>query len=177
MPAGPKALTRTPAGEPANRSYNSTGKSELSPAALATAATLAEHYLTARRARLEVFPRQLFGEPDWDILLQLFVHHVRSTAATVTDACNASGVPPTSALRHISRLEEMGLVTRRDDPGDRRRRYLGLDQKSVPTIARWVLDWLRPSDGAMAIAEPHIRQAAPPMRPARERRCEVGTCQ
>ncbi|MCW1384405.1 winged helix DNA-binding protein [Novosphingobium sp. KCTC 2891] len=68
----------------------------------------------------------LFGEPGWDILLDLFIAHRRGTELQVSSVCIEAGVPSTTILRWISRLERDGLVYRAADKGDARRRYVRL---------------------------------------------------
>jgi DNA-binding MarR family transcriptional regulator len=87
----------------------------------------AEAILNLRRARNEIFgDAGLFGEPAWDILLDLFLSEERSKLISISSACIASGVPSTTALRWIKVLEDRGLVFRQPDATDSRRTYLRL---------------------------------------------------
>jgi DNA-binding MarR family transcriptional regulator len=76
----------------------------------------ASDILAERSRRARLFPHM--NEPTWLILIDLFVNDGRDVS--VTSACLASCVPPTTALRYIGRLEADGLVRREDHPGDRR---------------------------------------------------------
>lgn len=71
----------------------------------------------------------LFGEPTWELLLDLFVHWERGDDVTVTSACIASGVPITTALRYMSTLIEAGLVVREPSAHDRRMHLVHLTPK------------------------------------------------
>ncbi len=83
-----------------------------------------EHYRNRRR-RDKIFATEtLFGEPAWDILLDLFVAAKEGRRVSVMSACIGAAVPSTTALRWISALEREGLLTREDDPDDARRTYV-----------------------------------------------------
>lgn len=70
--------------------------------------------------------RELFGEPSWDILLDLFIARGRARPVSVSSACIASSTPQSTALRYVGVLEKVGLVRRAKDPRDARRQYLEL---------------------------------------------------
>jgi DNA-binding MarR family transcriptional regulator len=82
--------------------------------------------LRYRRRRDRVFGGDLFGEPAWDILLELYMAELTYKNISVSSACLASAVPATTALRWIGTLEKKGLIMRRNDPMDRRRVWLCL---------------------------------------------------
>lgn len=69
---------------------------------------------------------ELFGEPSWDMLLDLFIAHGRARPVSVSSACIASSTPQSTALRYVGLLEKKGLVRRAKDPQDGRRQYLEL---------------------------------------------------
>jgi hypothetical protein len=94
-------------------------------------------HLRARRARDELLGADLFADPAWDMLLDLFACHLEGRPVSVTDACIAACVPPTTALRWLARLEHGGVVVREADPGDRRRFYLRLAPSALLAIRRW----------------------------------------
>ena len=81
-----------------------------------------------RRARDRVFGSgtRLFGEPDWDVLLDLFIAHGTGGDVSVSSACIAACVAPTTALRRVVALERRGLVHRTPDAADRRRSFVAL---------------------------------------------------
>lgn len=84
-----------------------------------------------RRRRIEAFGDDtLFGEPAWDILLDLFVAGERGKRVAVTSACIGSGVPSTTALRWLNVLELRGMVEREDDNHDARRSFVRLTAKA-----------------------------------------------
>jgi DNA-binding MarR family transcriptional regulator len=95
-----------------------------------------------RRLRERVMPSGLFGEPAWDVLLDLFVATEENRDISVSSACVAACVPPTTALRWIGMLEKRGLVARVDDARDHRRTFLRLSPKGYQLMTRYLLsDW------------------------------------
>lgn len=94
-----------------------------------------------RRRRAEVFGDEtLFGEPAWDILLDLYVSGERGKRVAVTSACIGSGVPSTTALRWLNVLEARGLVEREDDNADARRSFVRLTSKARIAMAEYFSD-------------------------------------
>jgi hypothetical protein len=62
-----------------------------------------------RRRRDGAAPvKGLFGEPAWDILLDLFIAHCRGDDLQVSSVCIEASVPSTTILRWIARLESEG---------------------------------------------------------------------
>lgn len=104
------------------------------------AAALARRYLLMRRRRSDLLGLHLFADPSWDMLLDLFVHWAGGVKVSVSSACLASGVPNTTALDHLRKLERTGLVWRSGDPQDRRRTNLCLSERTQEAIRRWIAE-------------------------------------
>src|SRR5690606_24209072 len=66
-------------------------------------------WLRVRRLRDEFLPGDLFADPAWDMLLDLFAARLEQERVSVSSLCIASAVPPTTALRWIRTLTEKGL--------------------------------------------------------------------
>ena len=90
-------------------------------------ASFAKQIHSARRRRDEFLPIER-GEPSWDMLLDLFVNHVLGRRVSVTSATVMSGCPHTTALRHLVKLEEQGLLFRQDSGKDQRVSYVSLSK-------------------------------------------------
>jgi hypothetical protein len=90
------------------------------------ARTVAEDIYRIRSTRADILDPELFGEPAWDILVDLFIQESKGKRVSVTSSCIASRVPPTTALRWLSILIERGYVRRIDDDADRRRAFVEL---------------------------------------------------
>ncbi|AQR74350.1 winged helix DNA-binding protein [Sphingomonas sp. LM7] len=87
--------------------------------------------IRARRMRAQFFADELFADPAWDMLLDLFAAQLERRQVSVSSLCIAAAVPPTTALRWIGTLHEAGLFERQADPADRRRAYIGLSPKGL----------------------------------------------
>lgn len=86
----------------------------------------------ARRKRVAVFDRQeLFGEPAWDILLDLYIAHAEGKPVSVSSACIGSASPPTTGLRWLGVLQDAGLVEREHDLRDQRRVLVRLSEDGI----------------------------------------------
>lgn len=85
----------------------------------------------ARQRRAALFSDQLFSDPAWDILLELYALHLEQQRTSVSSVCVAASVPASTALRWIARLEADGLVVRTEDPLDARRNWIGLTSKAI----------------------------------------------
>lgn len=86
--------------------------------------------IAMRCKRNAAFPAGLFGDPAWDILLELLASELEGRSVTISDACNCAAVPTTTALRHIHALVKRGIVERTLDVHDRRRSLLRLSHAS-----------------------------------------------
>lgn len=94
--------------------------------------------IRARRARDRFFPSDLFGEPAWDMLLDLALAAVEGRDVAVSSLCIAAAVPTTTALRWIRNLCDAGLFVRRDDPKDARRAFISLAAPALTAMARYL---------------------------------------
>jgi len=104
--------------------------------------------IRARRLRDQFFAPDLFADPAWDMLLDLFAARLEGGHVSVSSLCIASAVPPTTALRWITTLTDAGLVARQDDPADKRRAFIVLTARAVAgmqgyaaAVARAGLGW------------------------------------
>lgn len=100
----------------------------------------AQSLYNSRRIRMHHFDGSLFGEPSWDMLLDLFVQQSSGLQVSVKSLCLASDVPDTTALRWIALLVETGLVARKDDERDRRRTFLSLTPSGEAAIRRCLIE-------------------------------------
>lgn len=94
----------------------------------------ARNLLKLRRARDRLMDPRLFGEPSWDMLLELFVAHCDGKPVTVSALAQASGAPTTTGLRYILLLADAELVERRKATHDRRTILVSLTPKGEAMI-------------------------------------------
>jgi len=102
------------------------------------ALTLARVLYAERRRRDRSFPGDIFGEPSWDILLDLFIARSEGHRVPTTSACIGAHVPPTTALRWLRLLEGHGLVEREEDERDGRRTFVRLSTKGMDLVGKFL---------------------------------------
>lgn len=101
---------------------------------------LARHAYALRRQRAAIFgSADLFGEPAWDILLDLFIAQAEGKPVSVSSACIGSASPATTGLRWLAVLAEKGLVMREPDAQDHRRIMVRLTDAGVAAMERFLL--------------------------------------
>lgn len=76
--------------------------------------TLTEDHLRSvlivRRARAAIFGENLFSDPAWDILLELFAARLGRRSMSASELALAIESPPSTTLRWIAVLHDRGLV-------------------------------------------------------------------
>jgi DNA-binding MarR family transcriptional regulator len=114
------------------------------PAALASSpancelVVLAKSLISERSLRTRCFTELEFGEPVWDILLDLYVSGYSSRRVSVTSACIAANVPATTALRYISILTVQGILIRVLDETDARRVFVILSETARQAMREYL---------------------------------------
>jgi DNA-binding MarR family transcriptional regulator len=103
---------------------------ETAPAKVNIDGCLIRRMLRARRSREQQFGPNLFADPAWDILLEAYAAELEQQRISVTALSEASAVPPTTALRWLSKLEEDGWLRRKADPYDGRRFWVALTEQA-----------------------------------------------
>jgi DNA-binding MarR family transcriptional regulator len=96
--------------------------------------------IQARAARARHFRADLFADPAWDMLLELYAAALTQRKLTVSRLGERSGVPMTTALRWISTLEKDGLIERSHDRLDGRRVFLTLSDKGERAMSAYFED-------------------------------------
>ncbi|MCR5870290.1 MULTISPECIES: hypothetical protein [unclassified Sphingomonas] len=90
--------------------------------------------IRARRLRDQHFAPELFADPAWDMLLDLYAARLERGRVSVSSLCIAASVPPTTALRWIGTMHDAGLFEREADPGDRRRAHIMLSARAADAM-------------------------------------------
>jgi len=90
--------------------------------------------IRARRNRAKFLPGELFAEPGWDILLELYAAELGQRRMSITSLGHEADVPPTTRLRWLRFLEEHRLVLRSNDPMDARRVFVRLSPGAVANL-------------------------------------------
>lgn len=111
----PQVASKSPLERPANDG----GKAETPSEAVRDA-------IEVRRLRYEFFDNELFADPAWDMLLNLYQAEIAQHRVTVSSLCTASAVPATTALRWIKIMTDADLFRRHTDQHDARRSFVEL---------------------------------------------------
>lgn len=96
-----------------------------------------------RKMRSQYFPTELFSDPCWEMLLDLYDARLAGAEVTVTSLGAASGVPLTTALRRMEQLIAHGLIERSGDTGDKRRTIVRLSQEGLNAVEQFFDTYLR----------------------------------
>lgn len=89
-------------------------------------ARFVREHVRQRRLRGEYFPAEVFADPVWDMLLDLYAAHYEGNSVSVSSLCIAAAVPATTALRWIKTMTGYGWLIRVRDESDGRRVYVHL---------------------------------------------------
>lgn len=109
---------------------------------------LATAILASRYQRREIFDGICFGEPCWDMILELYVAAGGGRTINVTKLCAASGKSTTTGLRHLEALEGRGYVTRVADDSDARSTLVIMQPLLRTAVEAW-LDYLVDLSGGL----------------------------
>lgn len=99
---------------------------------------IAKAILSGRRRRAKIFQGVQFGEPSWDMILDLYTATKEGRRIDVTSLCIASASPRTTALRHIDQLIAHGSISRVPDPVDARRTYVVMNAAMRKAVELWL---------------------------------------
>jgi len=93
--------------------------------------------IRARRLRARYFSEDLFADPAWDMLLDLFQAEIAQLRVPVSSLCIAAAVPATTALRWLKTMVSNGMFIRRADPHDGRRVFVELAPQTSVALRRY----------------------------------------
>lgn len=102
---------------------------------------LAEAIYCFRRRRDDAFGRDMFSDPRWDMLLDLFIAGERNKRISVSSVCIGASCPATTALRHLSALVRTGLVQRKSDDADGRVVWVELSDDGRAKLVGVLRSW------------------------------------
>ena len=94
--------------------------------------------LRAQKMQRKMFGTELVANPCWDMLLDLYEKMLLNRSVSVSSLALASGVPVTTALRRMGKLEEMGLVRRGKDLADARRVFVELTDVGIDQLGQYL---------------------------------------
>lgn len=94
--------------------------------------------ISSRRLRDRFFQDARFGEPAWDILLDLALAWYENKSVSASSVCIASGVPMSTAMRWINEMVEANLIERWIDPTDGRRNLVQIAPATRNAMLRYI---------------------------------------
>ena len=121
----------------------------------AEAGELVSHIIRVRRLRVNLFRPQLFADPAWDVLLELFHADLREHRMETSELAEATSLPASTAGRWIGLLDREGLLRQFPHPLDARRIFVELSARGSNAMRRWLEMWIeshRPPDMDRGIA-------------------------
>ena len=107
-----------------------------------------------RRKRESYFHPDVFGEPAWDMLLDLYLANAKGDRVNISNACLGASVPASTGLRWIALLENAALVERYPSPDDLRVTYVRLTRSALDAMERYLADASKPSSFILAPSQP-----------------------
>jgi len=87
-----------------------------------------------RRNRARYFDADLFFDPAWDMILELYAAELGQRRISITSLAGGAAVPYTTAQRWMGTLEAKGLIQRQQDPFDGRRYFMSLSPRGFEAI-------------------------------------------
>ena len=112
------------------------------PRSMSADVRLAEFIRGSRRIRNQEFGGDLFSDPAWDILLELFISAEKGAPVSATSLCLDANIPQTTLLRWIRTLSERGLIERNADADDARRVFVSLTEEGRDRMRAFFRDSL-----------------------------------
>jgi DNA-binding MarR family transcriptional regulator len=91
-----------------------------------------------RRDRDRFFPSGLFSDPAWDLLLAAYCLPKAGSALSVTALCHAGAAPPTTALRWVTHLCDIDMLSRKSSTTDHRVTFVSLTSEGKERIERYL---------------------------------------
>jgi DNA-binding MarR family transcriptional regulator len=95
--------------------------------------------INERTRRYDYLRSDIFADPAWDLLLQLYASELSQQRITVSQLAEKTNVPSTTTLRWIKMLECDDLIARKIDPLDARRVFLTLTHKGLLAMTGYLL--------------------------------------
>ena len=111
-------------------------RAEVSEASLKAARRIVRE----RLRRNHFFKADLFADPAWDMMLDIFIAEAEGRETPVMNLCLSSQVPETTTLRWVRTLEHAGVFVRQRDEHDQRRVLVRLSPAAAKAMASYLDD-------------------------------------
>jgi FixJ family two-component response regulator len=90
--------------------------------------------------RRQIGGMDVFGDPAWEMLLDLILAKIEGRRVPVSSACIASGAAMSTALRLVGRLVDEGVLCKQPDLTDRRRHFLIINPRFEVPLLEYLTD-------------------------------------
>ena len=97
--------------------------------------------LLKRRARDEVIGKNLFSDPAYDILLELYAAKLGGRVVSLQDIARAIETPASTTGRWVAALEHRGLLNSVVDPSDATRVQVSLTPDGAARMDHLLNHW------------------------------------
>jgi DNA-binding MarR family transcriptional regulator len=97
--------------------------------------------LIARRGRTAVFGADLFSEPAWDALLELYAAKLGHRRISLEDVARELDIPQSTMARWIDVLSDRKLVETESDPNEPSRLWLSLTAEGHAKMKQLADHW------------------------------------
>jgi DNA-binding MarR family transcriptional regulator len=105
---------------------------------------IARAILEDRKRRAQFFNPGMFGEPGWDLLLNLYVFDRDGRCLTIGKLTKLAGVSQSTSLRWLEYLTDQKLIIREQHPTDARTAYVVLTDKAREALGSYLSQMLTP---------------------------------
>ena len=105
---------------------------------------IARALLEDRRRRSRLFNPGMFGEPGWELLLNLYVNDQDGARLTIGKLIQIAGTAQSTSLRWLDYLEDQGLISREAHPTDARTAFVALTDKARGSLTSYLSQMLTP---------------------------------
>lgn len=89
-----------------------------------------------RRRREALLGSDLFADPAWDMLLDLYIAEMSGGPLSVSTLAAGAAVPATTALRWMGLLQQHELIWREPDASDGRRTLIRVAPKAIAAVEK-----------------------------------------
>lgn len=113
---------------------------EVQPAYAVEGLAFVQFAISARKLRARHLQPNLFADPAWDLLLDLYLAHLEQRRVSVSALFSSGGVPQSTNFRWLAKLEAEGLVERTEDPLDGRRAWVSLTEQAATAMRVYVAE-------------------------------------
>lgn len=121
-------------------SYDMTSELASAPVdqpAVSQSVRLAKMLVAIRKLRVPMIAGVEFFDPNWDMILDLYVARGTGRRVSVSSLAIAAGVPATTALRWMTAMVKKGIFARVPDPRDGRRIFIALTPEAAEMLDRY----------------------------------------